>query len=138
MLNIGEERLSAKAEKMEFKSKSGDLAFCVHNIEEFDKEAKIFYKALEELIKTTDQKLEPLCMGQKPQGDLSLLLVAMEEVRTAIDQCDPYFAIEILGPFKGNTFGAMLDEKIVQLAQAMENMDYDQAETLLEEICHKK
>jgi HAMP domain-containing protein/HPt (histidine-containing phosphotransfer) domain-containing protein len=130
LYNIGANELGDAAKKLEFAAKGGDAGFCREE-----------YPAFEERLAALTGSLTAVTrsgIGEGGMGSIPELTAALEKVLEACRKYDAILAGRIVAPFTGFTWESeIICAEVKAVAEALENIDYDEAEVLINVLLEK-
>jgi HPt (histidine-containing phosphotransfer) domain-containing protein len=131
LYNIGADGLGDLAKQLEFAAKAGDGASCLE-----------FYPAFEEKLAEFARNLDSVTLGDAGPAGVGSLADLAEALERALDACRKFDAIlagKVMAPFSRLSWGAMepVRNAVQAITESLENIDYDQAETLLSGLLDK-
>jgi HPt (histidine-containing phosphotransfer) domain-containing protein len=131
LYNIGADGLGDLAKQLEFAAKAGDGTACLE-----------FYPAFEEKLAEFARDLDSITLldaGPAGAGSLTDLAEALERALDACRKFDAILAGKVMAPFSRLSWGIMepVRDAVQAITESLENIDYDQAETLLTGLLNK-
>jgi HAMP domain-containing protein/HPt (histidine-containing phosphotransfer) domain-containing protein len=130
LYNIGANELGDAAQKLEFAAKGGDTAFCREAYPVFEIRLAALVRNLTEVTRTE--------AGTGGAGNIPELAAALEKVLEACRNFDAIRAGKIIAPFTGFSWEPEdIGTDVTAVAEALENIDYDEAEALINSLIKK-
>jgi HPt (histidine-containing phosphotransfer) domain-containing protein len=117
--SIGAMVLGDSAEELEKAAKASDAGFCRDKYPVFEKQFAALAEALAAITQKTD--------ARKGSGNTAELIPALNEAMDACIKFNSILASDIVAPFLDYVWEAPLDEALAGLADALDNIDYDDA-----------
>jgi hypothetical protein len=130
LYNIGANGLGDAAKKLEFAAKGGEAAFCRKEYPVFEDQLAALTRRLVAVTHTET--------GMGGAGSIPELEAALEKVLESCRNFDAIQAGKIIAPFAGFTWESeSIESDIKAAAEALENIDYDEAEVLINALIKK-
>jgi HPt (histidine-containing phosphotransfer) domain-containing protein/HAMP domain-containing protein len=130
LYNIGAAELGDAAKDLELAAKGGDAAFCQEEYPAFEDRLSALIRGLEKVTRVE--------AGEGKAGSIPELKEALEK---ALEDCRNFDAIQagrIVAPFKNLSWEPEdLGTDVKAAAEALENIDYDEAEILIVSLLKK-
>ncbi|MDR0709842.1 MAG: HAMP domain-containing protein [Spirochaetaceae bacterium] len=129
---IGADSLGNKAKELEFAAKEGNAAFCADTYPVFEEKLTAFNRLLAAIIKS--REIPSLGPGSMPQ-----LIASLGEALEAVRQYNLDLAGKIIASLRSYSWEAgsgepgekPVAESLEQIADSLEYMEYDEAESLI-------
>jgi HPt (histidine-containing phosphotransfer) domain-containing protein/HAMP domain-containing protein len=129
LYNIGATELGDAAKELELAAKGGDAAFC--------QEA---YPAFEDRLSALAQELFRVTQEETGEGEAGSIPELKEALEKALEACRDFDAIlagKTVAPFKRQSWEFDLGTDVNAVAEALANIDYDEAELLIISLLKK-
>lgn len=136
LLNIGADRLSEWARKLELAAADARNSYIIHSFPEYIKEMTGLQQKLEELLCEDDLETKERPMATS--GQLSQFKTVIERTIALINDLEGDAAGKEIAGLMTVSYGKDADKYIEEIGKAIDSFDYDRAEEQLEELLEMK